>query len=114
MATPKTPGSNTYFGEFRTFNLMFYLAFLSFFSLAFDGLNPNQNPAPGVITELLFNEGTGTTTADGSGNGHTGTLVNSPVWGPGKYGQGLTFNGTNNYVNIADHTDFTLDPAQSY
>jgi len=67
-----------------------------------------------VVTELLFNEGTGTTTADGSGNNHTGTLVNSPVWGAGKYGQGLTFNGTSNYVNIADHADFTLDPTQSY
>ena len=41
-------------------------------------------------------------------------LTLSPVWGAGKYGQGLTFNGTSNYVNIADHNDFTLDPSQRY
>jgi hypothetical protein len=76
--------------------------------------SPNIKTRSCVVTELLFNEGTGTSTADGSGNGHTGTLVNSPVWGAGKYGQGLTFNGTTNYVDIADHTDYTLDPAQNY
>ncbi len=61
-----------------------------------------------------LNEGSGTTTADVSGNNHPGTLVSSPTWGAGKYGQGLTFNGTSNYVNIPDHNDFTLDPTQNY
>jgi len=113
MATSKKTGSNTNFGEFRGYNLAVYIAFLSI-ALNFYLPDHNQNPAPGVTAELLFNEGTGTTTTDGSGNNHPGTLVNSPVWGAGKYGQGLTFNGTSSYVNIADHTDFTLDPAQSY
>ena len=27
---------------------------------------------------------------------------------------GVTFNGTSSYINIADHNDFTLDPTQSY
>lgn len=61
-----------------------------------------------------MNEGSGTTTADISGNNHPGTLTSSPTWGAGKYGQGLTLNGTSSYVNIADHTDFSLDPTQSY
>src|SRR4029079_5075252 len=112
MATATKTGSKTSSGHHQAFNLTFYLAFL--FVAGFSGFNLNNNPAPGVMTELLFNEGTGTTTADGSGNGHTGTLVNSPVWGPGKYGQGLTFNGTNNYVNIPDHVDYTLTPTLNY
>ena len=70
--------------------------------------------SPGVDTELLFNEGTGTTTADGSGNAHTGTLLNGPLWVSGKYGQAISFDGTNDYVNLADQTTFTLDPAGSY
>jgi hypothetical protein len=70
--------------------------------------------APDVITQLNFNEGVGTTTSDLSGNDHNGTLVNGPVWTEGKYEQGVTLDGTNDYVNIADHADFTLDPAQSY
>src|SRR5215831_14604481 len=101
MATPKKTGSNTRVGEFRAYNLAFYVVFLSI-ALNFYLPGTNQAPVSGVTTELLFNEGTGTTTADGSGNNHPGTLVNSPTWGPGKYGQGLTFNGTSNYVSIPD------------
>jgi len=33
-----------------------------------------------------FEEGTGTTTADSSGNGFTGTLLNGPTWVPGLFG----------------------------
>ncbi len=67
-----------------------------------------------LLTALPMNETSGTTTADISGYNHPGTLVNNPARGAGKYGQGLTFNGTNSYVNIPDHNDYTLDPAQSY
>ena len=68
----------------------------------------------GPVVALNFNEGTGTTTADMSGNNHSGTLINGPVWVAGKYGQGITTDGSSNYVDIPDHNDFTLDPAQSY
>ncbi len=72
-----------------------------------------NNPTS-LTVALPLNEGVGTTTADISGNNHPGTLINSPTWGTGKYGQGLTCNGTNSYVSIADHADFTLSPTQSY
>ena len=46
-----------------------------------------------------FDEGTGTTTTDQSGNGFHGTLVASPTWGPGRQGSGMvTMNGTTQYV----------------
>jgi glutamine amidotransferase PdxT len=67
-----------------------------------------------LLVAMPMNEGSGTTTADISGNNHPGTLVSSPTWGAGKYGQGLTFNGTSSYVNIPDHNDFTLDPTKNY
>jgi hypothetical protein len=52
------------------------------------------------------------TTADLSGNGNTGTLVNmstttSPV--AGKIGQALTFNNTSQYVNVPDPGSGVLD-----
>ena len=102
MATPKKTGSNTYFGDFRAYNLAIYVAFLGI-ALNYYSPGNNQNPAPGVTAELLLNEGTGTTTADGSGNSHPGTLVNSPTWGPGKYGQGLTFNARSDTKLYMEH-----------
>jgi len=45
-----------------------------------------------------FDEGTGITAADSSGNGNTGSLVNSPYWIDGKSGKALSFDGTDNRV----------------
>src|SRR5271157_1067369 len=46
------------------------------------GTNEAPNvPDPNLVAYWPFNEGTGTsTTADASGNGQTGTLINSPTW----------------------------------
>jgi glucose/arabinose dehydrogenase len=87
---------------------------LSIFALSFIRAGITNVPAPGVVTELRCDEGSGTTTIDASGNAHNGTLTNGPTWGPGKYGQGINLDGINDYVNIADHADYTLNPAQSY
>ncbi|HEU4724717.1 MAG TPA: LamG-like jellyroll fold domain-containing protein, partial [Candidatus Eisenbacteria bacterium] len=52
-------------------------------------------PSSNLVAAYAFDEGPGaTTTADASGNGFTGTLVNNPTWGTGKYGAGLVFNAT--------------------
>ena len=67
-----------------------------------------------LIAAINLNEGTGTAAADVSGNNHNGTLVNSPTWVAGKYGQAVNFNGTSNYINIPPHADFNLSPTQSY
>jgi hypothetical protein len=70
------------------------------------GLIPNS--IPNLVAYYKFDEGTGGTTADLSGNNLTGTLVNTPVWGAStasilpSAGNALTFNNSNNYVNIAD------------
>ncbi len=67
-----------------------------------------------LIAALNLNEGTGTAASDISGNSHNGTLTNGPTWGAGKYGQAVNFDGTNDYINIPSHSDFILNPTQSY
>ena len=47
-----------------------------------------------------FDEGSGTTSADASGNSNVATLVNGLGWGVGKYGSGLSFDGTNDYLTV--------------
>ncbi len=57
----------------------------------------------GPVAEWKFEEKSGTTTNDSSGNGLTGTLTNSPQWISGKVGSGLRFNGSSNYVSVTDN-----------
>ena len=45
-----------------------------------------------------FEENTGTTTYDVSGNGATGTLSDGASFAPGRYGSGASFDGNNDYV----------------
>ena len=54
----------------------------------------------GLVGYWTFDAGSGTTAADSSGNGNTGTLVNGPTWTSGKLGQALAFDGLSNYVNV--------------
>jgi hypothetical protein len=60
------------------------------------------------IAAYAFNEGSGTTVTDLSGNGHTGTIANATWTTAGKYGNALSFNGTNAWVTINDANDLDL------
>jgi hypothetical protein len=62
----------------------------------------------GLVAAYGFDAGTGTSAADQSGNGNTGTLSNA-AWAPGgKCGAALAFNGTNARVNVADSASLHL------
>lgn len=71
--------------------------------------NPNTNIS-GQIYKLAtntdapvgywkFDETSGNTAYDDSGNNYTGTLINGPVWTNGKIGNALQFNGINQNVD---------------
>ena len=47
-----------------------------------------------------FDDGSGTTAVDSSGNSHTATLVNGISWVTGKIGDAVSANGVNQYVSI--------------
>jgi len=49
-----------------------------------------------LVAHWSFDQSSGTTLTDNSGNGHTGTISGSPTWGAGKIGNALTFKGTDN------------------
>src|SRR3989339_830900 len=56
----------------------------------------------GTVAEWHFDEGTGSSASDSSGNSNTGTLTGSPAWVDGKIGKSLQFDGLNTYVRVAD------------
>lgn len=70
----------------------------------------------GLVAAYNFDENSGTTLTDRSGNGNTGTLTNGPSWVTGKNGTALSFDGSNDYVNITSSSslnfgtgDFTVE-----
>jgi hypothetical protein len=65
-------------------------------------------PPTGLVAAYSFGEGAGTTVADATGNGNTGT-VTSTAWAPGKYGTALTFNGTSSIVRVPSSASLAGD-----
>src|SRR5262249_39743890 len=65
---------------------------------------------PTPVAAYAFNENTGSTVADATGNGHTGT-VTAGTWTTGKNGAALTFNGSSSVVTIPDSTALRLTTA---
>lgn len=59
------------------------------------------DPDPVCVMYLPFSEGAGTTTFDKSGNGRNGTL-NMPTWQEGVLGNGLYFDGVDDYVEVSN------------
>jgi hypothetical protein len=76
-------------------------------ALTVNNTAPPPPPPSGLVAALSFNAGSGMTAVDASGNGNAATL-NGPVWSTaGRYGAALSFDGTNDWLTIADSA--TLD-----
>jgi hypothetical protein len=57
-----------------------------------------------------FDEGSGTAAKDSSGNGNDGT-ISGATWTGGKYGSGLSFDGTGNYVDAGNGSNLNISNA---
>jgi hypothetical protein len=67
----------------------------------------------GLVAAYGFNEGQGLTTADLSGRGNNGTISGATWAGAtsGRFGNALVFNGTSNFVNVADSASLDMTNA---
>jgi hypothetical protein len=55
-----------------------------------------------LVAAYSFDEGSGTIVNDSSGNGITGTIVGATWTTAGEYGNALSFNGSNAYVDLGN------------
>lgn len=90
-------------------------------SLMFSGISSAKIDEESIVGMWLFDEGEGDIASDSSGNGNDGTLMNDPQWVEGKFGEALSLDGTDDYVDTVLNTDdlsspitisFWMNPAQ--
>jgi len=62
----------------------------------------NATAPSGLIAAYGLNEGAGTASTDLTGSGHLATLQNGTAWAVGRYGNALSFDGTNDMVALAN------------
>jgi glucose/arabinose dehydrogenase len=77
----------------------------------------NATPVPtGLAAAWGFNEAAGTTTADSSSNGNTGTFTGAGVtWSPaGHTGAALSFDGTAGYLNVLNSPSLGLTSSHTF
>ncbi len=66
-----------------------------------DQIMKDYKTGPGPVAYYNFEEGSGTSLYDRSGNGYNSTsFTGSPTWALGKSGGGLYLNGTSDYINL--------------
>ena len=84
----------------------------STFLLALVTLVPSATPAQsaaGLVAGYAFNEGSGTTAADASGSGLTGTLTNGAGWGTGRNAGAVLLDGVNDFVELGESGAAAVD-----
>ena len=63
---------------------------------------PTPTPPAGLVAAYNFNQGSGTTVTDASGNGITGNIIGATWTTGGRNGNALSFNGSSSYVDLGN------------
>src|SRR6266700_2798035 len=96
----------------RQFSLTFFIFCLAFSLIANTLSASHVHAASSLVGYWKLDEGSGTTTADASGNSHTGTLQGSASWATGQEGpSSISLNGSGAYVDIPNAV---VNTTQSY
>ena len=66
-------------------------------------------PLAGLAGYWDFDEGSGQTAADKTGNGNNGILSSGVQWTSGKFGSGVQFDDVNDYVKVTNRTGFNFN-----
>jgi hypothetical protein len=70
-----------------------------------------SNASAELVGHWRFDEGSGTTAHDQSGNGNDGTLINDPVWATGIINGALQLDGIDDYVNCGNDPSLNFTDA---
>jgi len=71
-------------------------------------VNTGARPGTALVAAYGFEEGSGTTVTDSSGNGNNGTISGATSWTGGEFGGALSFDGASSVVTVADSASLDL------
>jgi Concanavalin A-like lectin/glucanases superfamily len=69
-----------------------------------------RSPTAGPVAAYSFDEATGSSAGDRSGNGNVGTVTGA-TWAQGRYGTALSFDGASNVMRVPPSPSLDLGPA---
>ncbi len=72
---------------------------------------PTASAEPNLMGWWEFDEGTGTTAGDSSGNGNNGIIWGGATWTTGQIGGALDFDGDGDYVKVDEHYTINITGA---
>jgi len=67
-----------------------------------------------IVATWLFDEGSGQTVKDSSGNKNDGTITGDSVWSDGKFGKALEFNGQNTIVDCGNGANLDFNGQKNF
>jgi fibronectin type 3 domain-containing protein len=73
----------------------------------------DATPPPGLVAAYGFEHSSGTTAADSSGTGSTGTIAGAASVAGGRFGRALSFDGVDDMVTVADSSPLDLAPGMT-
>ncbi|MCP4258900.1 MAG: LamG domain-containing protein [Planctomycetes bacterium] len=79
-----------------------WIYLISFILVSALTISVSEGADPSLVGWWRFEEGSGTTAYDSSGNGLDGNLVGGATWTQGRIGGGLELDGTSGYVSVPD------------
>src|SRR5207253_1760619 len=71
-------------------------------------------PTAGLVGYWKFDENSGTTTADTSGNGNTGTLIGGAAWAVGNTGSAASLVGVDDYVQVGPQASLAMTSTATF
>jgi hypothetical protein len=93
----------------RLVKLVLCVSFVFFVGLLFVGQSHAKIDAKSIVGIWLFDDGTGKTAKDSSGNKHDGVVKGDLKWVDGKFGKAIEFPGVNdNFVEVPHDDSLNL------
>jgi hypothetical protein len=98
--TIATGVTSTTFSDTGLVNGNAYYYVVSAVSAGGESLHSSEASPALLHAHLEFDQSSGQSATDATGNGWNGTLVNGPIWAPGIVGNAVDLDGANDYVSL--------------